>query len=304
MLASYPDSLRLWSAHAYLQRIRRKVDAARKVYETCLIHNTSTMLWTDAKSTERASMWWSWAEMEWLEERSTAAVRVLCAAVGVTMPEDVSDTRLHLLRARKAYDVVLKTGGVSGSTKVELLQCLALLELIHTNNIPGTLAVFSNYDSILASSRDHPAEARILEERLAIASALLIYRHAHVLKNSNRPIDLRNHIDALIRKFPGNTLLLGVWLESERGEAVWGRVRTGVAAVVLGGGDSMGTLRPTIMTVSAARWAWAVWVETWERGTWDAGRARRVIRRALEDPRYVVHWRFGLQLVVFSIPAE
>lgn len=233
-------------------------------------------------------MWLSWAEMEWLNQDPAAAVRVLCAAVDLSPSQDASDARFNLLRARGAYNLVLRSGAVDGHTKAALLQCMALLELIYTNDVPRTLKVFSD-NSTLAAEINNSAESQALEERLAVGSALLIYRHTQILRNANRPVDFRNHISHLMTKFSGNTLLLGVWLESERGEALWGRVRNGVADVVLGGVGSIssGPTRLPVTVVSVVRWTWAVWVETWERGAWDAGRARRAIRRALEDPRCV-----------------
>lgn len=233
-------------------------------------------------------MWLSWAEMEWLNRDTAAAVRVLCAAVDLSPSQDHSDARFTLLRARGAYNLVLRSGGLDGHTKAALLQCLALLELIHTNDIPRTLKIFSN-NSTLAADINNPAEFHVLEERLAVGSALLIFRYTQILRNAYRPVDFRDHISHLMTKFAGNTLLLGIWLESERGEALWGRVRKGVADAVLGNGEipGSGPTRSAITAVSVARWTWAVWVETWERGAWDAGRARRIIRRGLEDPQYV-----------------
>ena len=71
-------------------------------------------------------------------------------------------------------------------------------------------------------------------------------------------------------------------MESERGEAVWGRVRSGVSDVVLGQGVKEGRKG---RGVSVARVLWSVWVEKWERGVWDGRRARDVLRGAVEDPR-------------------
>ena len=232
---------------------------------------------------ERARMWWSWAEMEWIHGAHSSSTRILCAAVDITLPLDVADTRIALLRSRKAYDSVLKTGGVAVGVKGFLLQCLALLELIHSHDVTRALAVFADYKSELGINKSEDREYRLVDERLGVASALLIYHHMHTLRNIGRPIILRNHVGALVPDFPGNTVLLGIWLESERGEAVWGRVRTGVAKSVIGGAGS--TARSATSRVSVARWAWAIWVETWERGAWHAERARNVLRRALEDSR-------------------
>ena len=284
VLASYPDSLRLWSAHAFLQRMRHKPDAASKVYETCLISKpTSSFMSSDQRASERARMWLSWAEMQWIRGAHTSSARILCAAVDVTVPSDATDTRIALLRSRRAYDGALKTGDVAIGVKACLVQCLALLELIHSHDVTRALAVYADYKSIIGASASDSREFRIVDERLAVASALLTYHHIHTLKNVCRPIVLRQHVGSLVPDFPGNSLLLGVWLESERGEAIWGRVRTGIAETVLREGGSIA--RSTTSRISMARWAWAVWVETWERSAWHAERARNVLRRALENTR-------------------
>jgi hypothetical protein len=238
---------------------------------------------SDHEADERAKMWWSWAEMEWIHGAYSASTRVLCAAVDVIVSQDATDTRIALLRSRKAYDSALKTGGVAIGVKASLLQCLILLELIHSHDSARALASFADYKSILGTGKSDSREFHILGERLAVASALLIYHHTHTLKNISRPIVLRKHVSSSVPDFPGNSLLLGVWLESERGEAVWGRVRTGVAEVVLRRGGSIAGSRSS--RISVARWAWAVWLETWERGAWHADRARSVLRQALEDSR-------------------
>ncbi|KAF8317311.1 hypothetical protein DL93DRAFT_551181 [Clavulina sp. PMI_390] len=319
LLSKFPNSLRLWSAYAYLQRIRGKSSAARKVYETCLIQNAaSPSSWSggDASAaSERSAMWFAWAEMEWLEKQNEAALRVLFAAVNVPFSPELQsgDSRVALLRARKAYDLLLQTSdGAGGSTKASLLFCLSLMELIHTNDIPRTLDLISDgfrrillTSSLLtdpSSSSDNPAEAEIhrhvLEERISMRSALLLYRYAFVLRNANRPMDIRQSVAEAIKKHPGNTLILGAWLESERGEAVWGRVRAAVADVVLqlqswSGGSTVSNSGPNdalpagrSLNISPARWMWAAWVETWERGVWDSGRVRRLLRQALETPQY------------------
>ena len=228
-------------------------------------------------------MWWSWAEMEWIHGAYSLSTRVLCAAVDVTVSQDATDTRIALLRSRRAYDNVLRAGGVAIGVKASLLQCFALLELIHSHDSARALASFADYKDILGTGSPDSREICVISERLAVASALLIYHHTHTLKNICRPVVLRKHVCSLIPDFPGNSLLLGVWLESERGEAVWGRVRKGVAEVVLQGGGSTAGSRSS--RVSVARWAWAVWVETWERGAWNADRARSILRQALEDSR-------------------
>jgi hypothetical protein len=228
--------------------------------------------------------------MEWLEGRSDVALEVLCSAVGVSAKikgqGSENESRIPLLRAQKAYEAALKSIELNAQSKVELISCFALMELIHTNDVPRTLEVFEQCVTLISppaqtSTPSHSYPLIVLEERLAVNSALLIHHYANTLRNSCRPVLIRQHISNLIRRFPANTILLGVWLESERGEAIWGRVRAGISDIVLGGSDD-GSGR-----IPVSSWSWVVWVEKWERGAWDAGRAAAVIRRALDIPRYV-----------------
>jgi hypothetical protein len=149
------------------------------------------------------------------------------------------------------------------------MNCYALLELMHARPVPEVLSLYTKYRPRSLS--------RTALESVAISSSLLIYHFAYTLKAPVPPAYLRQHVTESMRSFPGNTLLLGVWLETERSEAVWGRVRSGISDIVLGstGGQA----------VSCVRWIWSIWVETWERGVWEPSRARLVLRKALDDPR-------------------
>jgi nuclear exosome regulator NRDE2 len=307
ILASFPNSLRLWSVHAHLQRIRGKTDLARKVYQACLLSPppASSSWLFEANAADRMYMWWCWAEMEWLERRDDDAMRLLLSAVGISMPlSDPNPTsssvsiQIPLLRARKAYDRALMMSNavapgttvatMNPKTYISVLNCFALLEILHTRSVSATLELYTQYQSSPASlepaatSSATTRSRRFLDETLTVSSSLLILHFTHTLRNVSPPALLRKHVSEAMRRYPGNSILLGVWLESERGEAVWGRVRSGVADVVLGQGVKEGRRGKG---VSVTRVLWSVWVEKWERGVWDGRKARHVLRNGVEDPR-------------------
>lgn len=283
------------------------MDLARKIYQTCLLSPppTSSSWLFEMNPVDRMYMWWCWAEMEWLERRDDDAMRILCSAFGISIPPSDSNStsstqsvQIPLLRARKAYDRALTMSdpaalGTMATTMnvriyISVLNCFALLELLHTRSVSKALEVYTQYQpssvstSETAVSPSGTRARRFLDESLAVSSSLLIHHFTHTLRNISPPALLRNHVGKAMRKHPGNSILLGVWLESERGEAVWGRVRTGVSDVVLGQGvkdERRGR------GVSVTRVLWSVWVEKWERGVWDGRRTRHVLRSSLEDPR-------------------
>jgi len=286
ILSKFPTSARLWTGHAQLQRLQGKPHLARKVYQTCLAspqdaaHPIIDWIGT-ADGHDKMKMWYAWAETEWLDGQDFVATRVLCSACGVPVHLSDSDMRIPILRARQAYTRALSSSSTLGEALVPLLNAYALLELLQTHDVPHVLQLYAQQISNCTFLHDNDRSWGRIREAIVYSSAYLIYHYTITLRNPCPPIYLRKHVPDLIGQYPSNTLLLGMWLESERGEALWGRVRNGISDVVLGG-DVSGTMK----TVGVSRWLWSLWVEKWERGAWDANRVRSMLRKAIEVPRY------------------
>ena len=286
ILSSFPTSLRLWTGHAQLQRLRAKPDLARKVYQTCLASPQDAVRpiidWlSTTDSHDKMKMWYSWAETEWLDGKDSVATRVLCSACGVPVHQLDSDMRIPILRARQAYTRALSSSSILGEVLVPLLNAYALLELLQTGDVPHILQLYAQQISDSSFLHDSGRLRSRLREAIVYSSANLVYHYTITLKNNCPPIHLRKYVTELMGEYPSNTLLLGVWLESERGEALWGRVRNGISDVILGGGEASGTMK----TIGVPRWLWSLWVEKWERGAWDVNRVRSMLRKAVEVPR-------------------
>ncbi|KAF8327904.1 NRDE-2, necessary for RNA interference-domain-containing protein [Cantharellus anzutake] len=277
ILSAFPTSLELWTTCAQLQCIRGKFDLARKVYQTHLETNETPQPianWINTSdSRAKIGMWYAWAEMEWLDGQDSAVTRLLCRACGVSVPETDPDMRIPILRARQAYAHVLSSSSVLGETLVPLLNSYALFELLQKRDVPHVIQVYTPY---LSDSPNDGGLSKRIREALVYGSARIIHHYTITLRNICPPIHLRKYIAQSVRQYPSNTLLLGVWLESERGEAVWGRVRGGISEAILdGAGDTKGGLK----IVGVPRWLWSIWVEKWERGAWDVHRVRSMLHK-------------------------
>ncbi|KAG8683222.1 hypothetical protein FRC09_016220 [Ceratobasidium sp. 395] len=266
-LAQDQSSLYRWATHARLERARDKPDEARKIYRVNLAQ-------TDANERRpgEIELWWDWAELEWLQDSADAAMQILVIAVGV------SDTSsVDVLRAKRAYDSALDKGNVLDPTaNVALVKLRALLELVTSDSLPSALAIYDHYlrtPQFLPHTTEH--------EALTLAATLTAFHHTRTLQRPCPPSVFREQATAAIKLYPGNTTLLGLFLESERGEKIWGRVRAAVSDVVL-----HEDLKDDMKTeVSLTRVLWAVWVESWEHGHYEQERVRTVLAKAVNDHR-------------------
>ncbi|KAG8728834.1 hypothetical protein FRC12_021463 [Ceratobasidium sp. 428] len=269
-LAQDQSSLYRWATHARLERARDKPDEARKIYRVNLAQTD-----VNERRPGEIELWWDWAELEWLQDSADAAMQILVIAVGV------SDTSsVDVLRAKRAYDSALDKGNVLDSTaSVALVKLRALLELVTSDSLPSALAIYDQYlrtPQFLPYTTEH--------EALTLAATLTAFHHTRTLQRPCPPSVFREQATAAIKLYPGNTTLLGLFLESERGEKIWGRVRAAVSDVVL-----HEDLKDDMKTeVSLTRVLWAVWVESWEHGHYEQERVRTVLAKAVNDHRLVL----------------
>jgi hypothetical protein len=269
-LAQDQSSLYRWAAHARLERARDKPDEARKIYRVNLAQATASQ-----RRPGELELWWDWAELEWLQGNVDAALQVLIIAV------DVSDTSsVDILRAKRAYDAALAEGGSPDPmANIALVKLRALLELLTSDSLLNTLAIYHHY---LHTPQFLPYTAE--HEALSLAATLSAFHYTRTLQRPCPPSVLRDQATSAIKLYPGNTILLGLFLESERGEKIWGRVRTAVSDIVL-----HEDLKDDMKTeVSLTRVLWAVWVESWEHGHYEQERVRTVLTKAVNDHRLVL----------------
>ena len=116
------------------------------------------------------------------------------------------------------------------TTSVEPVEyCLALFDALVGDVPPGS----------------HP------HEDMTVASCVMLYHYSVTLKATMQPAILQKCVDV----YPENTILLALFLESEKGQGVWGRVRSLLDEDLQGKGLS--------------RIMWEVWAEGWGFGRWE-----------------------------------
>ncbi|GAW06042.1 protein [Lentinula edodes] len=111
-------------------------------------------------------------------------------------------------------------------------------------------------------------------ESLTMACLMFIYRYGSVLKNPVPPSILRERVLQSMAYYPHNSVILALFLEVEKGQGVWGRIRGTL-------GDNSENLK------DVARRVQEVWIAGWESGRWEAEieRTRIGLSGAVEHER-------------------
>lgn len=156
---------------------------------------------------------------------------------------------------------------------VALANMGALLEILSGGDVATALTWYQLLPGLDASRGDHVPR---LQESIAIASSRLLFYHVKTLHAQVPPALLRDHTRSVIDCFPDNSILLGTWLESERGETVWGRVRQALSQKIL---------KATTEGLSPTTACWGVWHETRDVSHWEVERARALLKRTLDGDR-------------------
>ncbi|KAI0778496.1 DUF1740-domain-containing protein [Trametes elegans] len=254
LLAGARDSVPHWAAHARMERLRGRVDDARKVYQ---------MVLAGAPSQQRAgegAMWWDWAQMEWLARDEGAALQALIRASGAA---GTGTGGIAVLRAKRHFEALLTTQLLRAhwQERAPWIRIAALLELL-TASPQAAMAVFDGYLNTL----EHGSPAH---ENLTVAALALLYDHSVVLKSSTPPALLRERAERAVEAYPGNTAALG---------GIWGRVRAMLGETAA---DGTGKEKDVVRRVAE------VWVAGWEKGRWEAEveRTRSGLGAAAEDER-------------------
>ncbi|KAH9064097.1 DUF1740-domain-containing protein [Lactarius vividus] len=260
-LASAPESLPHWAAHARLERLRGRLDEARKIYQTVLSSPASTR-----SRLSTGPLWWDWAEMEWLAGGPEAATRVVLRAAEVE-----GFGGMATLRGKRAIEAAAhEIPETLWKVREAWLRLGALLELLTGNSLPSFLTA-------------HLEAGAVAQESMAVASLGMLYHHIVTLRNPTRPTILRERLERAAELFPENTIILGMFLEMQQGQRLWGGVRK------LG----------DVSSGDPTRTKGVVWLGGWEKGQWlwEVERIRNSLIVALESERPVL-WRLLLEVEI------
>ena len=179
--------------------------------------------------------------MEWLSNDSDAATRVALQAA------EVEGLGLAILRGRRALEATAhEIPETLWKVREAWTRLGALLELLTGDSLPPFLTA--------------PLEGgSVVRESMAVASLGMLYHHISTLKSSTRPAVLRERLEKAVEVFPNNTILLGMFLEMQRGQGLWGRVRElGDVGISCDVESEMGVSRRTT----------DIWLGGWEKGRW------------------------------------
>ncbi|KAL1762021.1 NRDE-2, necessary for RNA interference-domain-containing protein [Schizophyllum commune] len=271
-LSTARDSLPHWCMHAQLERLRGRLDDARKVYNTVLVASRPANTEPGA-----AQLWCDWAEMEWLDGKTDEALNVIMKATNVEGQGGIA-----ILRARRNLEEAIKTTPSPDRWKDReaWVKMLALFELLSAKALPPALAVFDA----------HAPASGLARESMAIAALMVIYRHSIVLRTPTPPAILRERARAALDEFPSNSVVLAMVLEAEKGQAIAGHLRD-----IRGEGHQAKDVTRRVMDV---------WVGGWN-GRWqlEAERTRTGLAMAVERSRTkgcAMLWRLFIELELRS----
>lgn len=202
--------------------------------------------------------------MEWLAKKPDAAQTLILRAVGVQDTSKVAMLRAKRTLEENAWDSAKQA---RWKDREAWLKLRALLELILTGSATFALDVL-----------DHVPLKGVAEESRDTAALLMLYRHSVVLKNVMEPRVMRERSRLALEKWPGNSIVLEVFLEGEKGQSVWGRVR------------GTTTESPGMATKGVRRRIQEVWTGKWQVGQWasEVERVRARLAVAVRDERYVL----------------
>ena len=232
-----------------MERQRGRIDAARTLYNTVLSSEMKTQ-------PTIVQIWWDFAEMEWMLSRNDAALGVISRAGG---QNGAATTGVGLLRLkRRLEEQASLSSGASGCRPwLKWVKLGILLELLSGTINTAIKLADSHLNTLEAPSTQHSA--------LTVNSLLVLYHHTVTLKNSAPPALLRSRVQQALALYPSNTIILGLFLECEKGEGIWGRVR-----------DLLGECRVGVPEKTFTRRVAELWIAGWEKSRWE-GEIERLV---------------------------
>jgi hypothetical protein len=216
-------------------------------------------------------LWHSWAELEWLAGRDEEAIKIILCSVDVENSSGVA-----VLRAKRKLEEVAEAFTDSAHDIIKMkereswVKSRALLEILTGKDVTSMLEVFDRYFQ--------PSDlSDTAKESMMAASLVTLYRYGFILKNPMPPTILRDRASTALDAYPSNSVILGIFLEGEKGQGVWGKVR-----------DMLGDNEAEVGRVKdVARRVEEVWVAGWEKGRWrgEIERTRSGLAGAVESER-------------------
>lgn len=240
--------------HASLEVICGHSKTAIKVFENLLSDVDNLDL------PEKLKLCASYAYFQWLADANEEVVKISCLA-GCGEKKAIY-SGMDILRSKQSFDELLDTRLKGNQSAVKALTQLRFLLELTTGNVESLL---TTYDLRIKKARILNRE---LEEITLVVMLRLLWRHVILLRNPFPRSSIRDRVQDAIGRFPSNTVLLGIFLECERGEAVWGRV-----GAVLGDGVTISSRYDRSATEvawqkkSTSRMIWEVWVASQWLGT-------------------------------------
>jgi len=238
--------------------LRGRLDEARKIYQAILI---ASRLGNTRPG--ESQLWWNWAEMEWLDGGDEQALNVILSSVRMEAPA----TGITILRTKRSLDDMIASTELSPQWKEyeAWVKLRALLDLLTSQDPTAALAIF-----------DEPLKkGSCPKESLTTAALVLLYFHGVILKRPTPPSILRERAGTAVEMYQSNSIILGIFLEAEKGQGIWGRVRTTL-------GSNAGRIK------DVARRAEEIWMAGWQQGRWqsEVERTRNGLAAAVEHERY------------------
>jgi hypothetical protein len=253
-----------------------KAATAEKIFETVLSND---------RRLETIILWASFARMQWLTNSAERVIEVVCRASGDVRKATYSG--LDILRTKQHFDDLFASQFASNPLILRALARLRFLLELTTGSVESML---SSYDSHIGRIRELQEKSYDLEEIVLSEIFTLLRHHINQPRNSFPRSAIRRRIADAIRRYPNNTLFLGFFLECERGEGVWGRVRRLIGEAQNVSVHDTREFSSTKLQKSVGRKIWDIWVVTRWLGTQtlsdEAHRLRRLFSKWSEESRY------------------
>lgn len=203
--------------------------------------------------------------MEWLSGNQNAALRVLQCSANIE-----GTGGMMILRVKRGLDDTISYADKQWKDREAWIKLRALLELLTSSSQDAALATFDSQPVVSLGPR----------ESMMVASLMLLYNYAVILRGPTAPAVLRDRLQVAIDTYPSNSLVLSMFLEAEKGYGIWGRVRAQLGQSTIDGGVAEKTVSRRIAEV---------WVAGWETGRWhsEMERTRSGLAAAAESERLV-----------------
>lgn len=216
--------------------------------------------------------------MEWLSGRNDDALAVILRSASI----DDGKGGTVILRAKRllrdiAQSAVTRKTGLGWKNREAWIKLAALLEILTGGGHTGALTVFDEYIGEGGGDFSLGNEAR---ESLEMAMLLMLYRYGIVLNNAMPTSVLRTRVERAFERYPSNSILLGLFLEGEKGQGIWGKVR-----------EEMGE-GPASKVKGIWRRVEELWMAGWERSRWkeQIERVRSNLAAAVIHERYTIRY--------------